>query len=123
MAIQFVESQYGNGSVSNDKLAGNIANAKLANSAVTIAGSSIALGASLAASTLAGSLALDDIGVPDAAVSLNSQKITSLATPTADSDAATKAYVDSVAQGLAVKESVKLATTANLNTAGGGTHI
>ena len=118
MAIQFVESQYGNGSVSNDKLAGNIANAKLANSAVTIAGSSIALGASLAASTLAGSLALDDIGVPDAAVSLNSQKITSLATPTADSDAATKAYVDSVAQGLDIKDSVKAASTANLTLSG-----
>ena len=61
---------------------------------------------SLAASTLAGSLVLSDIAVPTGSVSLNSQKITSLATPTADADAATKAYVDSVAQGLDVKDSV-----------------
>lgn len=37
-------------------------------------------------------------------------KITSLGTPTADGDAANKAYVDSVAQGLDVKASVHVAT-------------
>lgn len=37
---------------------------------------------------------LDQMAVPTASVSLNSQKITSLATPTANADAATKAYVD-----------------------------
>ena len=46
--------------------------------------------------------------VPDAAVSLNSQKITNLATPTASTDAASKSYVDGVSQGLDVKDSVKL---------------
>ena len=35
--------------------------------------------------------------------------------PTADSDAATKAYVDSVANGLHVKGSVRVATTANID--------
>ena len=46
--------------------------------------------------------------------SMGSNKITSLATPTADADAATKAYVDSVAQGLDPKLSVRAATTAAL---------
>ena len=47
-------------------------------------------------------------------VNVSSKKITSLATPTADSDAATKGYVDSVAQGLDVKASVIVATTSAL---------
>ena len=50
---------------------------------------------------------------PSAAVSLNSQKITNLAHPTADTDAANKGYVDGVSQGLDVKDSVKATTTAN----------
>ena len=104
--------------VTNNMLAGSIANAKLANSSVTLAGQGVALGGSITSATLAGALALDDIGVPDAAVSLNSQKITSLATPTADADAATKAYVDSVASGLDIKESVKVATTGNITLSG-----
>jgi hypothetical protein len=37
---------------------------------------------------------LDQMAAPTAAVSVNSQKITSLATPTADTDASTKLYVD-----------------------------
>jgi hypothetical protein len=37
---------------------------------------------------------LDQMTAPTASVSLNSQKVTSLATPTADADAATKLYVD-----------------------------
>ena len=37
---------------------------------------------------------LDQMAAPTASVSLNSQKITNLATPTSNTDAATKAYVD-----------------------------
>ncbi len=37
---------------------------------------------------------LDQMAAPTSAVSVNSQKITSLATPTADTDASTKLYVD-----------------------------
>ena len=44
--------------------------------------------------------------------SMGGFNLTNLATPTAASDAATKGYVDSVAQGLDVKESVRVATTA-----------
>ena len=61
---------------------------------------------------------LAEMAAPAAAVSLNSQKITSLADPTADNDAANKGYVDSVAQGLDVKDSVKVATTANITLSG-----
>lgn len=61
---------------------------------------------------------LDQMAAPTASVSLNSQKITGLATPTADSDAATKAYVDAVKQGLDIKDSVRAATTANITLSG-----
>ena len=43
---------------------------------------------------------LNELTAPDGAVSMASQKITNLADPTADNDAANKAYVDGVAQGL-----------------------
>lgn len=62
---------------------------------------------------------LDQMAAPTASVSLNSQKITNLATPTADSDAATKGYVDSVAQGLDPKQSAHVASTANIATLSG----
>ena len=44
----------------------------------------------------------------------SSKRITSVATPSGDNDAANKAYVDSVAEGLDIKESVRVATTAAL---------
>lgn len=44
-------------------------------------------------------------------LNVNSNKIINLSTPTSDSDAATKSYVDSVAQGLDIKSSVRVATT------------
>lgn len=60
------------------------------------------------------SIKVSDLAVPIAAVSFNSQKITNLGTPTADSDAATKEYVDATAQGLHVHTAVRLATAAAL---------
>ena len=57
---------------------------------------------------------LNQMTAPNAAVSLNNQKITNLADPTADADAANKGYVDGVAQGLDVKDSCVAATTANI---------
>jgi len=47
-------------------------------------------------------------------VNMNSFNITSLATPVNDTDAATKAYVDSTAQGLDPKASVVYATTTTI---------
>ena len=61
---------------------------------------------------------LDQLAAPTASVGLNSQKITGLADCTADSDAANKGYVDGVAQGLDIKDSVKVATTANITLSG-----
>ena len=59
-------------------------------------------------------LKLNEFTAPDGSVRLNSQKITNLATPTADGDAASKSYVDGVSQGLDVKDSCVAATTANI---------
>ena len=58
-----------------------------------------------------GNFAVSAFGQATANVNLNSNKIINLATPTLDTDAATKAYVDGVAQGLDVKASVRAATT------------
>jgi hypothetical protein len=62
-------------------------------------------------SAITGSATLNDVGVPSSSFSMGSQKITSLADPSSNQDAATKAYVDSVAQGLDAKASVRAATT------------
>jgi len=45
----------------------------------------------------------------------NSNKIINLSTPTSSTDAANKAYVDSVSQGLDVKQSVRVSTTTNVD--------
>ena len=61
---------------------------------------------------------INDLAAPSADYSMNNFKLTNLAAPTADGDAANKAYVDSVAQGLDVKASVVVATTANITLSG-----
>ena len=57
---------------------------------------------------------LNEMTAPNGAVSFSNQKITNLADPTADADAANKGYVDGVAQGLDIKDSCTAATTANI---------
>ena len=59
--------------------------------------------------TISGSLDMD---------SGTSATITGLASPTNDSDAATKGYVDALAQGIDAKASVVVATTANITLSG-----
>jgi len=61
---------------------------------------------------------LDQMAAPTADVALNSRKITGLADPTNAQDAATKAYVDGIAQGIDAKASVHVATTANITLSG-----
>jgi hypothetical protein len=59
-------------------------------------------------------ISISSLAVPTADVAWNSKKITGLLDPTAAQDAATKAYVDSIASGLDdFKNSVRVATTAN----------
>lgn len=64
---------------------------------------------------------LDQMAAPTASVSLNSQKITNLATPTLIGDAATKQYVDDAIAGLAWKDSVRVGTLANITLSGAQT--
>jgi hypothetical protein len=61
---------------------------------------------------------LDQMSAPTADVSFNNVKITNLAAPTSDNDAATKAYVDAARMGLDVKQSVRVATTASITLSG-----
>lgn len=61
---------------------------------------------------------LDQLTAPAAAVSMNNQRITNLAAPTSDNDAARKADVDAARTGLDVKVSCRVATTANLTLSG-----
>ena len=83
-----------------------IPNAGLTNSSVTVGSTAIALGAT--STTLAGMTG----------ITFSSGTVTGLATPSASTDAATKAYVDSSIQGLSWKQSVKAATTANITLSG-----
>lgn len=67
---------------------------------------------------LAGNTRLDQIAAPTAPVAFGSQRLTGLGTPTADTDAATKLYVDSARAGLDAKDSVRVATTTNITLSG-----
>lgn len=62
---------------------------------------------------------LDQMAAPTAAVSMNGQRITNLATPTSAGDAATKGYVDAAVNGTDWKQSVRAASTANIATLSG----
>jgi hypothetical protein len=51
-------------------------------------------------------------------IDIGGSVLTNLTTPQQDTDAATKAYVDALKQGLDVKDSVKVATTTNITLSG-----
>lgn len=60
---------------------------------------------------------VSSLAAPTGSFSMNSQRITNLATPDQSTDAATKAYVDAVTEGLHIHPSVVAATTANVDIA------
>lgn len=68
--------------------------------------------------TSASQASRSDLSAPTGDISNGGFKITNVAEPTLSTDAATKNYVDSVAQGLDVKASVVAATTANITLSG-----
>ena len=71
--------------------------------------------------TAASQASLSDLSSPSADFSFANHKLTNLADPVSDQDAATKYYVDSVAQGLDVKASVVAATVSNITLSGAQT--
>ena len=119
------------GSISNDKLAGSIANAKLANSSITIGSDEQALGTTITDLNGITSLDVDNMTLDANTISttdsngdlvLSPNGTGSVTVPSGyearsgfGSDSlVNKTYVDSVANGLDVKASVRVATTANL---------
>ena len=68
--------------------------------------------------TAASQASLTDLSAPTADFGMGGFKLTNLADPVNAQDAATKNYVDSTAQGLDVKQSVRAATTANITLSG-----
>lgn len=68
--------------------------------------------------TAASQASRSDLSAPTGDISNGGFKITNVAEPTLSTDAATKNYVDSVAQGLDVKASVVVSTTANITLSG-----
>lgn len=117
--------------VSNAQLAGSIANAKLVNDGITIGSTDTSLGDTITALPGLTQVVVDDITIDGSVVSTTAGNTSISLTPhgtgtvtvpsgyqgrsgfTSDS-LANKAYVDSVANGLDVKASVRVATTANL---------
>lgn len=61
---------------------------------------------------------LDQMANPTAAVSLNSQRLTNVADPTAGTDGVNRNYVDNLVNGLDWKNSVRAATTGNITLSG-----
>jgi hypothetical protein len=100
---------------------GAVTSAKIAND--TIVDADINSAAAIAQSKISGlTTSLSEKlatagGTMSGAIAMGTNKITGLGTPTDGTDAATKNYVDSAAQGIDWKASVRAATTANVTLA------
>jgi len=119
------------GGVTNGQLAGSIANAKLANDGITIGDSDTSLGGTITALTGLTQAVVDNLTIDgnsvtstntNGAINLTPNGTGTVVVPSdytgragfSSQSLAPKAYVDSVANGLDVKASVRVATTANL---------
>lgn len=109
------------GSVTDVKVATNAAIAEsklaLASDAAATTASRRTLSITSATAAMPGGTRLDQLATSNpatAAISANNQRVTSVADPTADTDASNKRYVDAARAGLNVKDSVRAATTVNL---------
>ena len=112
---------------------GGVANDELANSSITIGNSTISLGGTdttlggltevqvdninlngneISTTNTNGNLSLNPNG--SGVVDVNNSRISNVTDPTQAQDAATKAYVDAVKQALDIKDSVRVATTADI---------
>ena len=119
------------GGVTNGQLAGSIANAKLVNDGITIGDSDTSLGGTITALTGLTQAVVDNLTIDgnsvtstntNGAINLTPNGTGTVVVPSdytgragfSSQSLAPKAYVDSVANGLDVKASVRVATTANL---------
>jgi len=116
------EGKLASDSVTTAKVADSaITSAKIAND--TIVDADINSAAAIAQSKISGlTTSLSEKlatagGTMSGAIAMGTNKITGLGDPTSAQDAATKAYVDSAAQGIDWKASVRAATTANVTLA------
>ncbi len=66
---------------------------------------------------------LDQLAAPTTSVDLNGQRLSNLANPVGNADAANKAYVDNSRAGISVKDPVRVVATANVNLSAPGTTI
>ena len=120
------------GGVTNAQLNGSIANSKLANSSVTIGSDSISLGGTQTDLNGITSLDVDNITIDANTISTTNSNGNLVISPNGtgtitvpsgyegrtgfgDDSLVNKSYVDAVANGLDVKASVRVATTANLS--------
>ena len=115
---------------------GAVSNIQLANSSVTIGSDAIALGTSrtdlngltsidvdnltlngneISSTNTNGDISLNPNG--SGTIDANNSRIVNITDPTGTQDAATKGYVDAVKQALDIKDSVRVATTANITIA------
>ena len=119
------------GGVTNAQLAGSIANAKLANDGITIGSTDTSLGDTITALAGMTEIAVDNITLDANTISTTNSNGNLVLSPNGtgavnvpsgyesrsgfgDDSLVNKSYVDAVANGLDVKASVKVATTANL---------
>jgi len=104
-AIDYSKLALSNSIVAGDITTDAITSAKIGASQVTDA-------------KIASGITFSKLSAPQADFALNAYKITGLADPASDQDAATKAYVDAARQGLNVKPSVRAASTGPLTLSG-----